>query len=64
MTVLALLAITGTATLVVGCRHMDRDDSCRTTNHFHRYSCNMHPEVVQSTPGNCPKCGMALVHSD
>jgi Heavy metal binding domain len=25
------------------------------------YTCVMHPEVVQSTPGNCPKCGMSLV---
>ncbi len=24
------------------------------------YTCPMHPEVVQDTPGNCPKCGMAL----
>lgn len=25
------------------------------------YTCPMHPEVVQSTPGKCPKCGMKLV---
>jgi len=25
-----------------------------------KYTCPMHPEVVQDTPGNCPKCGMAL----
>ena len=25
------------------------------------YTCLMHPEVVQDHPGNCPKCGMALV---
>lgn len=24
------------------------------------YTCPMHPEVRQSTPGTCPKCGMAL----
>ena len=24
------------------------------------YTCPMHPEVVQSQPGICPKCGMAL----
>ena len=24
------------------------------------YSCPMHPEVRQATPGNCPKCGMSL----
>jgi Cu+-exporting ATPase len=26
-----------------------------------RYTCPMHPEVVQAGPGSCPKCGMALV---
>ncbi|MCB1695916.1 MAG: heavy metal translocating P-type ATPase [Pseudomonadales bacterium] len=25
-----------------------------------RYSCPMHPEVLQVGPGTCPKCGMAL----
>lgn len=25
-----------------------------------KYSCPMHPEVVQDGPGTCPKCGMAL----
>lgn len=24
------------------------------------YTCPMHPEVRQNTPGSCPKCGMAL----
>jgi len=26
-----------------------------------RYTCPMHPEIVQIGPGSCPKCGMALV---
>ncbi len=26
-----------------------------------KYTCPMHPEVVQIGPGPCPKCGMALV---
>lgn len=25
------------------------------------YTCPMHPEVIQSKPGKCPKCGMTLV---
>ena len=25
------------------------------------YTCTMHPEVVSSSPGKCPKCGMDLV---
>jgi len=28
------------------------------------YTCPMHPEVRQDTPGKCPKCGMALVRED
>ena len=26
-----------------------------------RYTCPMHPEVIQDGPGDCPKCGMALM---
>ena len=25
------------------------------------FSCQMHPEIQQDHPGNCPKCGMTLV---
>jgi Cu+-exporting ATPase len=25
-----------------------------------KYTCPMHPEIVQDVPGSCPKCGMAL----
>lgn len=25
------------------------------------YTCSMHPEVHSDKPGNCPKCGMALI---
>jgi uncharacterized protein len=28
------------------------------------YSCPMHPEVVGTAPGRCPKCGMALQRHD
>jgi hypothetical protein len=26
-----------------------------------KYTCPMHPEVLQDKPGSCPKCGMKLV---
>jgi Cu+-exporting ATPase len=28
------------------------------------YTCPMHPEVISQTPGDCPKCGMALEPMD
>ena len=28
------------------------------------YTCPMHPEVQQNTPGKCPKCGMDLVEKE
>lgn len=39
----------------------------QSTKHKHhvtvktKYTCTMHPEIVRSKPGKCPKCGMALV---
>jgi Heavy metal binding domain len=30
-------------------------------NSAKKYTCPMHPEVVRSRPGKCPKCGMQLV---
>lgn len=32
--------------------------------HAPSYACPMHPEVVQPTPGQCPKCGMRLVQKE
>ncbi len=29
-----------------------------------RYTCPMHPEIIQFGPGTCPKCGMALEPMD
>ena len=35
----------------------EQDTSAQSTN----WTCPMHPEVNQSSSGNCPKCGMALI---
>ena len=40
---------------VTGCTKSDH------SGHAHQYACKHHPEVVQDTPGNCPKCGMKLI---
>ncbi|TWI77681.1 Cu2+-exporting ATPase [Lacibacter cauensis] len=33
----------------------------RTSQGFQKYTCPMHPQVVQDGPGKCPLCGMTLV---
>src|SRR5436189_642385 len=35
-----------------------RDSKSRISNVI--YTCPMHPEIRQTGPGSCPKCGMAL----
>jgi Cu+-exporting ATPase len=50
------LATPGTATMDSG--------SQPATKAGVRYTCPMHPEIIQIGPGNCPKCGMALEPMD
>jgi uncharacterized membrane protein YraQ (UPF0718 family) len=40
------------------------DASARVYREEREYVCPMHPEVVSSAPGRCPKCGMDLQPSD
>ena len=35
--------------------------AAKPTGQAAEYTCPMHPEVVRTEPGNCPKCGMTLV---
>jgi uncharacterized paraquat-inducible protein A len=39
---------------------IEKGASATTETEKPMYHCPMHPEVRQSTPGNCPKCGMKL----
>ena len=36
------------------------DDDSAPARPGAKYTCPMHPEVVEDQPGSCPKCGMAL----
>ena len=40
---------------------MDLVKEVRVSATATKYTCPMHPEVVQDGPGSCPKCGMDLV---
>jgi hypothetical protein len=39
----------------------DKAEASATPAAGQKYTCTMHPEVVQDKPGKCPKCGMKLV---
>ena len=41
---------------ITGCKKADEQQQ-----QAKKYTCPHHPEVVQDTPGTCPKCNMALV---
>jgi hypothetical protein len=54
---LTLIAICGSLlAMVAGCGKSEPASGAAT-----KYTCPMHPEVVQDKPGSCPKCGMKLV---
>ena len=57
---LAIAGLSAATALLVGCKHDDEHN--HSSGHVHQYTCAHHPEVVQSTPGTCPKCNMKLEH--
>ena len=58
MAALVAAALAGVVVNVSGCKEKASDQS---SGQSVKYTCSMHPDVVQDKPGNCPKCGMALV---
>ena len=63
-----LAALTVTTLALAGCTGSGKTDTSRQSSNQPvqgektvRYTCSMHPEVVQDKPGDCPKCGMKLV---
>ena len=59
LTAMAALTLGVAALNVTGCKKSEPVNT--PSSQAVRYTCSMHPEVVQDTPGNCPKCGMKLV---
>ncbi|MFO1511991.1 MAG: heavy metal-binding domain-containing protein [Verrucomicrobiota bacterium] len=55
---LAVVALAALAIAASGCKEKPSTQSGGQTV---KYTCSMHPDVVQDKPGNCPKCGMALI---
>ena len=39
----------------------EKADLNKDAHSFERYTCPMHPQIVQDAPGKCPLCGMTLV---
>lgn len=56
-----MLAVAMLAAVAVlpGCKPSDSTAAPGTSSV--KYTCSMHPEVIQDAPGNCPKCGMKLI---
>ncbi|HEU5289196.1 MAG TPA: efflux RND transporter periplasmic adaptor subunit [Cyclobacteriaceae bacterium] len=61
------LLIIVTLALFASCQKENADNNNTENNHAKevssgtKYTCPMHPNVIQDGPGNCPVCGMDLV---
>lgn len=55
------LAVVALAVLAIAASGCKEKSSAQPGGQAVKYTCSMHSEVVQDKPGNCPKCGMALV---
>lgn len=53
----AFIATASFAQMNMGSEKQGKTDTSKKV----MYTCPMHPEVLQSKPGKCPKCGMTLV---
>ena len=55
---MVIVALTLAAGALTGCKHTN--SVAHGSSRGQQYTCFMHPEVVTTTPGKCPKCGMDL----
>lgn len=59
--IMAAFVATALAAVAVGVSGCKQEASTQGSGQAVKYTCSMHSDVVQDKPGNCPKCGMALV---
>jgi hypothetical protein len=59
--IVLLIAATCTATVFAQTGKEKMPNTKMDTTGKIVYTCTMHPDVITDKPGNCPKCGMALV---
>ncbi len=57
----ASLAVVALAVLAVAASGCKEKSSTQSGGQTVKYTCSMHPEVVQDKPGSCPNCGMKLI---
>lgn len=61
-----LLFISGLMLLFADCEKNVSKDTIEANHSMHGdiyYTCSMHPQVMQGSPGNCPICGMKLIQA-
>lgn len=59
--IIAAFAVAAIAFMAIGATGCKKESSTQGSGQTVKYTCGMHPEVVQDKPGKCPKCGMALI---
>ncbi|PWK79748.1 Cu+-exporting ATPase [Mucilaginibacter oryzae] len=45
-------------------KNKEKADTTAAAKKKGKYTCTMHPDLTFDKPGDCPKCGMALVERD
>ena len=61
MTIALMTCVLGAMTLgMLGCK---TSQSVARDGQIASFTCPMHPEFMQASPGKCPTCGMTLVET-
>jgi membrane fusion protein, copper/silver efflux system len=58
---ITLIGLLGIAMLVSACSNPKPVPGAATAKNAIKYTCPMHPQILEDHPGSCPICGMTLV---